>query len=66
MEYDVWFSRTGDDLYFTLAEVDCEPTVPPRRVVDVGTALRKIRDKGLTISQVGILPPEMIGLYIED
>lgn len=65
MEYDVWFSRYDEELYFTVAHANEPPEINPRACASVAKVLARIREKGLVIAQVGILPPEMIGLEVE-
>lgn len=61
MNIDVWFAKYEGYLFFVLAPHNEAPETYPERVVSVRDGLRIAR-AGYTIEQVGILPPEMIGL----
>lgn len=65
MRYDVWFCRYEDSLYAVTAEPNEPPMERPRRVPSVRWAIHRLRFNGHVIEQVGILPPEMIGLDVE-
>lgn len=62
MEYEIWFCRHRGVLYAALSKPEEPPHTRPYRTVSVAHALRKLRENGHTVSQVGILDPEMIGL----
>lgn len=59
---DVWFTRYEGKTLFVLSEHDQEPNTYPTEAKSVSSVLRKLRESENTIEQVGILPPEMIGL----
>lgn len=65
MKYDVWFCRHDGDLYTVIAKHDEPPISKPRKTLSVGKVLNRVRIQGHTVAQVGILPPDMIGLDVE-
>ena len=66
--YNVWFCRFEGILYSVVTdppgpgEFEEPPSMPPRVQQSVGRTLRKLKFGGHEIAQVGILPPELIGL----
>lgn len=68
MEYDVWFCKYEDHLYVAPCLPGEPPMDPPKRMRagdTVGKLLTRVKQQGNKIVQVGILPPEMMGLDIE-
>ena len=61
MYVDVWFSRYDGILYGAISRLDEEPYAVSM-VEDVKTYLDYLRVTGRTPVQVGILPPDMLGL----
>ena len=59
---EVWLSRHEDKLYFVYSKPGEAPTMKPRQIKSVEQAYRPLRAKGIEILQVGICPPDMIGL----
>lgn len=68
MEFDIWFCRYNDKIYVVPTLHD-EPPMDKPRALRAGDSprelLRRVRKQGKKIVQVGILPPEMIGLEVE-
>lgn len=58
----MWFCQYEDKLFFVLSEHDQEPDTYPVEAASVKRALELVRDNNFEIEQVGILPPEMLGL----
>lgn len=68
MEFDIWFCRYDDKIYVVPTLHDEPPTERPRALREGDTPrdlLRRVAKQGKNIVQVGILPPEMMGLEIE-
>lgn len=65
MECDVWFARYEDSLWAVTTRPGQAPTHEPHEVLSAAGTLRRIRERGHTITQVGICDPEMIGLDVE-
>lgn len=61
MSNEIWFSRLNDHLYFAVSR-DGEPPHHVQRVQSVRHVFCHARAKGLEINQVGIVPPDMLGL----
>jgi hypothetical protein len=60
---DVWFTRYHDALWCSVAKRNEPPTRTPFLVrLGVEQTLRRIQDQGYKIDQVGICPPDMLGL----
>ena len=60
---DVWFANYDGYLWMTAAPHGEPPTVDPLRVTDgIASALKFVRQKGNKIVEVGICPPDMLGL----
>lgn len=62
MEYDIWFTHYDGDLFVVAAVHDEAPHGRPVTVSSVRSALRNYRKAGMKISQVGIVPSDMLGL----
>lgn len=60
-DIDVWFAKSGDAIYFSFGDHDEPPTTSPRRVTEVREVLRRLK-KDYQVVQVGIVPPDMIGI----
>lgn len=68
MDIDLWFSRYNDRIYVVSARHDEAPTFRPRALKpgdSVTNVIRRYKNKNLNVVQVGILPPDMIGLEVE-
>jgi hypothetical protein len=61
MKKDVWFTRYEGQLFVAVANHGQEPT-RPNRASSVGMVKKWLREKGYEVAQVGILPPEYLGL----
>lgn len=65
-DIDVWLCNHEDRTWLVLADHDEAPTVRPGRIRGndtVGKALTRIRSSDrYNVMQVGILPPDMMGL----
>lgn len=62
---DVWFCRYNDRLYCATTKHDEAPERAPFRVKAKDTAsdvLRRMVEQGYRVDQVGICPPDMLGL----
>lgn len=62
MECDVWFSTLGDQLFVAVTKPGQEPVGKVRRASSVSFVYKRIRERGDSVAQVGIVSPEMLGL----
>jgi hypothetical protein len=62
---DVWFCRYYDRLWCVTAKHDEPPTRKPFKVrasARASDVLRRMTEQGYEVEQVGICPPDMLGL----
>ena len=62
MNVDLWFSRYEGKLFFVFCEADEAPQFMPNETPSVHKVIQHAKENGYTLSSVGILPPEMLGL----
>jgi hypothetical protein len=62
MKYDVWFTKYNNALYVVSCIHDEPPNTPPVKIRNPRTALAAYRRGGMKIVQVGIVPPDALGL----
>lgn len=60
---DLWFARDDDVLYSVMAPAGEPPTTRPIRVTSVHEAVAAVRLSGIEIAEIGICPPDMIGIH---
>lgn len=61
IEHEIWFSRLEDKLFFAVSR-NGEPPGRPKRVQNAAVVLQEAKKKRLNVTQVGIVPPDMLGL----
>ena len=60
--YDLWFCRYEGELWAVAAPPEEPPTGHPRRAGNVSSVVGQLKFTGHQIAQIGILPPDMMGL----
>lgn len=60
-ESELWLTRYEGDLYAAAASPG-EPPSRPHRIVSVSSLYKRARADNVSITQVGIVPPDMLGL----